>query len=148
MIDRILLVLPLLALAACRGDDRPAAAAADADGCRWGAGVDTAGWEVVDAGPFVFKLPPGFREQVATGTDSYVGTWVSGDRALAFDYGPFTMDPRSRAAQHQRLAAQQQPHGAELLADHGLAARQRVEVHGIHGATPFGSGGRWPRLRG
>ncbi|HEU4454031.1 MAG TPA: hypothetical protein VFR81_13270 [Longimicrobium sp.] len=92
-------ILLLIALAACRGDEETAARAPGepADGCRWGAAVDTAGWEVVDAGPFVFKVPPGFSERVATGVDSYVGTWVAGDRAIAFDYGPYTTDPRERA---------------------------------------------------
>jgi len=90
-------LLVCLVLAAC-GDGEPAARAGEeqADGCRWGAAVDTAGWEVVDAGPFVFKLPPGYAERVATGVDSYVGTWVAGDRAIAFDYGRFTGDPRER----------------------------------------------------
>jgi hypothetical protein len=73
----------------------PARDVARAEGCRWPA-VDTAGWRVIDAGPFVFKAPPELREQVVAGVDTYVGAWVAGDRALAFDYGPRTTDPRER----------------------------------------------------
>jgi hypothetical protein len=84
---------------ACRPDGEPAREAvreaAPVYGCYWPA-VDTAGWQVVDAGPFVFKAPPELREQVVTGVDTYVGTWLAGERALAFDYGPRTTDPRER----------------------------------------------------
>lgn len=66
------------------------------DGCRWPAAADTAGWAVVDAGPFVFKVPPAYREQLAAGAESYLGTFVAGDRAIAFDYGGRTTDPRER----------------------------------------------------
>lgn len=88
-------LLVLIALAAC-GDRASERAAARDDGCAWPEGVDTAGWRVVDAGPFVLKVPPGFAERVVTGVDSYVGTFVSGDRAVAFDYGPRSTDPRTR----------------------------------------------------
>jgi hypothetical protein len=86
----------LLALAACRGDGEPRVAKEEDDGCRWGTAADTAGWTVVDAGPLVFKVPPEYRAQVVMGVDSYVGTWLAGDRAIAFDYGRFTNDPRDR----------------------------------------------------
>jgi hypothetical protein len=65
-------------------------------GCGMGAMADTAGWQVVDAGPFVFKVPPGYREEVAQGVDSYIGRWHQGARFAGFDYGQYTRDPRQR----------------------------------------------------
>jgi hypothetical protein len=68
-------------------------------GCGAGALVDTAGWQVVDAGPFVFKVPPGYRQERVQGVDSYVGRWTEGERAAGFAYGQYTRDPRLRRGQ-------------------------------------------------
>src|SRR5688572_2922170 len=70
---------------------------AEPPACRWGELPDTAGWPVTDAGPFLFKRPPELHEQPAAGALGYVGLYSSGDRALAFDYGPDAPDPRGRA---------------------------------------------------
>lgn len=56
--------------------------------------ADTAGWQVFDAGPFVFKLPPEFRDEHPIGTDSYVGLWKHGQRTILYTWGPHTSDPR------------------------------------------------------
>lgn len=76
--------LALVAGAACGGGER----------CELGAMADTTGWQVVDAGPFVFKLPPGYRDQYPLGTDSYVGWWTHGERSIRFSWGPHNGDPR------------------------------------------------------
>ncbi|HYW11578.1 MAG TPA: hypothetical protein VE871_06455 [Longimicrobium sp.] len=78
----ILLALP--AVVACGGE--PA--------CRLEAMADTTGWKVVDAGPFVFKLPPGYRDEHPIGTDAYAGSWTQGARTIRFAWGPHTADPR------------------------------------------------------
>lgn len=74
----------LTALAACGGGDA----------CGMEAMADTTGWRVVDAGYFVFKLPPGYRDEVPIGSDSYVGEWTRGGRSVRFSWGPHTGDPR------------------------------------------------------
>lgn len=76
-------------LAAC-------AACGGGDACGLGAMADTAGWQVFDAGPFVFKLPPGYRDEFPLGTDSYVGRWKQGAREITFGWGPHTVDPRAQ----------------------------------------------------
>lgn len=76
----------LLTCAACGGGDR----------CGMGAMADTTGWQVVDAGPFVFKVPPGYRDQRMRGIDSYVGAWAQGERGISFDWGPYSSDPSVR----------------------------------------------------
>ena len=73
-----------------------AAACGGGGGCGTGAMADTAGWRVVDAGPFVFKVPPDYREEHVQGVDSYIGRWVQGGRSVDFDFGPYTSDPRLR----------------------------------------------------
>jgi hypothetical protein len=67
-------LLALAAGAACGGE--PA--------CPPVAMADTTGWQVFDAGPFVFKLPPGYRDEHPIGTDSYAGLWRQGARTLTF----------------------------------------------------------------
>jgi hypothetical protein len=79
----ILLIVPLAGAACGEGDP-----------CGLGAMADTTGWRVMDAGPFVFKLPPGYRDEHALGTDSYAGLWTQGERSITFSYGPHTADPR------------------------------------------------------
>ncbi|HST63405.1 MAG TPA: hypothetical protein VLK84_32135 [Longimicrobium sp.] len=80
------ILLALAAGAACGGGSETA--------CGLGAMADTTGWQVIDAGPFVFKLPPGYRDEFALGTDSYAGTWTQGERSITFSWGPHTADPR------------------------------------------------------
>lgn len=72
------------------------AACGDGDACGLGPMADTTGWQVVDAGDFVFKLPPGYRDEMPRGIDSYVGRWKRGERWVGFDYGQHTSDPRGR----------------------------------------------------
>lgn len=81
-----LIVAASVAVGACGGGS----------GCGTGAMADTTGWQVVDAGPFVFKVPPGYREEVAQGVDSYIGAWHQGARSAGFTYGQYTRDPRER----------------------------------------------------
>ncbi|HEX2079703.1 MAG TPA: hypothetical protein VHG08_18455 [Longimicrobium sp.] len=77
----------VLAAAAC-------AACGQERACELGAMADTTGWQVFDAGPFVFKLPPGYRDDYPIGTDSYAGLWTQGERSITFSWGPHTADPR------------------------------------------------------
>ena len=81
---RLAVLLALPVCAACGGGDP----------CGMRAMADTTGWRVVDAGPFVFKLPPGYRDEFALGTDSYAGLWTQGERSITFSWGPHTADPR------------------------------------------------------
>lgn len=85
--QRMLVLFASLGCAACGESGGP---------CGLGAMADTAGWEVFDAGPFVFKLPPGYRDEHPIGMDSYVGQWSQGERTLFFTWGPYTADPRSQ----------------------------------------------------
>lgn len=84
-----LIVVASVVMGACGGGS----------GCGMGAMADTTGWQVVDAGPFVFKLPPGYRDEFARGIDSYVGHWKAGQRSITFDWGPYTGDPRDHRGQ-------------------------------------------------
>jgi hypothetical protein len=80
----------LFAAAACRRE------AVRQVACPWPEPLDTAGWAVADAGPFVLKVPPGLSEQAPAGTVDYLGLWAGRGRALAFHYGPSAADPRER----------------------------------------------------
>lgn len=71
-----------------------AAGCGGGSGCELGAMADTTGWQVVDAGHFVFKLPPGYRDEMPRGIDSYIGRWNRGERVISFDWGMWTSDPR------------------------------------------------------
>lgn len=56
-----------------------------------GAGADTTGWKVADAGPFRFSVPDDYQRQTVQGIDSYVGHWTaSGGKTVRFDYGMYS----------------------------------------------------------
>lgn len=75
------------------------AACGGGSGCEMGAMADTTGWQLVDAGPFVFKVPPGYHDEMPRGIDSYIGRWTRGERVISFDWGQWTSDPRERRDQ-------------------------------------------------
>ena len=104
-----------------------AAACGGGSGCGAGAMADTAGWQVVDAGPFVFKLPPAHRREPGFGVDSYVGRWSHGERLMGFDYGQYTRDPR-RAPGREREGR---------VCTERIAGRE-VAVHEMKQAAPEG----------
>lgn len=56
--------------------------------------VDVVGWEVVDRGTFAFRLPPGFRQVPARGTDSYVERFEAdgGHAAVSVNFGWYSDD--------------------------------------------------------
>jgi hypothetical protein len=77
----------LAAFAAC-AQGRPVPRAVDPCAAP---GVDTAGWTVVDAGPFTFSVPPGYQRRPGNGIDSYVGWWEApGGRFVQFDWGLYS----------------------------------------------------------
>ena len=59
------------------------------DACT-GAGADTTGWQVADAGPFRFSVPPGYQRRTVQGIDSYVGEWGTAGRKVGFDWGMYS----------------------------------------------------------
>ncbi len=61
------------------------------------ASANTAGWQEVDAGPFLIRLPAGYRKIDVHGIDSLVGRWeLSAIQLVTFDWGQFS-DDLSRA---------------------------------------------------
>jgi hypothetical protein len=51
------------------------------------------GWQDIDAGPFLVKLPVGYRKVDVIGIDSLVGRWeMSATRFVTFDWGPYSND--------------------------------------------------------
>src|SRR5262245_3217676 len=51
------------------------------------------GWQEIDAGPFLMKLPAGYRKVDVIGIDSLVGRWeMSATRFVTFDWGPYSND--------------------------------------------------------
>jgi hypothetical protein len=116
----------------------PGCSEIDRDPCGMGPMEDTAGWQVVDAGPFVFKLPPGYRDEVPLGTDSYVGTWTQGERSVTFAWGPHTADPRK---------AQGRPPGTVCEARIGGRTALVAESRGraLGGGQTYDVGGWWEK---
>ena len=101
--------------------------------------ADTAGWQIVDAGPFVFKLPPEYRREAGFGVDSYVGRWSQGERVMGFDYGQFTRDPRTmRGGEDQGRACTVHIAGREVV----IQEMEQADPRGARHHTLFG----WWRL--
>jgi hypothetical protein len=125
---RIAIFVALLSCAACGGGGA----------CGLGAMADTTGWRVVDAGPFVFKLPPGYRDQVPIGTDSYAGLWTQGERSITFSWGPHTADPRLAP----RNPAAPPPCETRIG---GRAALVMESVSGPDSARSYNVGGWWEK---
>lgn len=118
----------LLSCAACGGGE-PA--------CALGTMADTAGWQVFDAGPFVFKLPPGYRDEVPIGTDSYAGLWRHGARAITFSWGPHTADPRRPPRNASASLCKARIHGREVIV--------MRSVSGPDSAPSYNVGGWWEK---
>jgi|GEM_PF-5464736 len=81
---RLAVVAVTLAASAACAQSRSAPLALDP--CA-GPGADTTGWQVADAGPFRFSVPPGYQRRTVQGIDSYVGQWGAPGRKVGFDWG-------------------------------------------------------------
>lgn len=80
----------MIGLAAC-GHGRVAPAALTIPDPCTAPGADMTGWTEVDAGPFRFTAPPGYRRQAVQGIDSFVGMWsASRGRAVHSDWGEYS----------------------------------------------------------
>ena len=51
---------------------------------------DTSDWIKQDEGGFTVKLPPGFEREEASGLDSQVGLWRSGESLVNYDFGYYS----------------------------------------------------------
>jgi hypothetical protein len=94
----------LVALVLAAGCAHPRAATGPVpipDPCA-GAGADTAGWTVVDTGPFRFTAPREYRQRQVQGVDSFVGRWeASRGRRVTFDWGMYSSQLRDDATHLQ-----------------------------------------------
>lgn len=99
------LALVTLGLAASGCAQSPSTLAVPVPDPCTGPGAETAGWVMVDAGPFRFSAPPEYRRQEVHGIDSYVGEWSASRRRLvSFDWGMYswTMDDAGSRLQGYR----------------------------------------------
>jgi hypothetical protein len=116
----------------------PVCAACERDPCGLGTMADTAGWRVVDAGPFVFKLPPGYRDEYPLGADSYVGTWTQGERSVTFAWGPHTADPREPQNRPRGTQCEARVGGRDVVV---TESRERA----LGGGQVYDVGGWWQK---
>jgi hypothetical protein len=93
-----------------------------------GAGVDTTGWKVADAGPFRFSVPSRYQPQRVQGYDSYVGQWLATDkRGVHFDWGMYSSSLKGAAT---------------ILRDH-VECTTGIGGHPVKVVAGFDAEGRW-----
>ena len=90
-------------------------------------GAVTAGWVMVDAGPFRFSAPPEYRRQDVQGIDSYVGRWsASRLRSVSFDWGAYSWpmdDAETRLQGYRECHMEIGGHRAKVIGGYDAAGR-------------------------
>ena len=135
-------LLPLLLLAACSAADsgRSTSPTAIAQPCASAARVDTAGWQVIQRGAFVFRIPACAPQEVRS-VDSAVDEWRSPEaRVVHSDYGmwtgPVQRGPNSRMREPITVCAMGDSTSAPQLVVYRTF--EGAQAAGLYWPTPGG----------